>query len=645
MLKVHLLGQFDVKRDHASIEIPSRPAQSLLAYLVLSAGTAHRREKLAGLLWPDANEANARSNLRHALWRLRKAIGSDHLLADKISITFNADSDYWLDATTIEDGKQDSVDILLKAVAAYGGELLPGFYEDWVVLERERLRSLFEQKIHGLLDYLVEEQRWTEALEWGERWIALGHVPEPAYRALMIAHGSLGDLAGMAAVYKRCTKALEEELGVEPSEETKSLYEWLAEGGVGSASQWTKRSHEKAPEPASAVHGLLKQWRAQGISLLDLPSLAIVQVSSPGEIPLDDEDASLLIRSALHHAVPVEPWLARAQSEGVAVAALMQVYDSYPRPRVRMKITEALKGLPSGESEVNLLRIAISDDAPPVRAAAAVEAASRNSLEKVVEGLLEDVNSKGGAAATAAFVAVADEVGLPEVVGRYPRLSVGLAIAQRRWSANSPKIRRQVVRAIAGGAIAMALVASIQLVPAAIMKPDLFQASLEFTTLPIWLLSSAILGLFWGGIQGAVVGLNLGIADTVWQGKKRGRLVWAGLAGLVYSFFYILLSLSGGFTPIVGPSIYIPIYVFDGLILGVALSLVVAELGSEKAVRTQFRRSFWASALILLALVPSEMVIYQHDPASAIALDIIFALLFPLGLALAMRDGQDGEKV
>ena len=74
MLEVRLLGQFDVKRDGKPIEIPSRPAQALLAYLLLNAGTAHRREKLAGLLWPDATESNARSNLRHKFWRLRKAL-------------------------------------------------------------------------------------------------------------------------------------------------------------------------------------------------------------------------------------------------------------------------------------------------------------------------------------------------------------------------------------------------------------------------------------------------------------------------------------------------------------------------------------------------------------------------------------------
>jgi hypothetical protein len=56
MLEVHLLGKFEIKHNKKQLNISSRPAQSLFAYLILSAGTAHRREKLAGMLWPDSLE-------------------------------------------------------------------------------------------------------------------------------------------------------------------------------------------------------------------------------------------------------------------------------------------------------------------------------------------------------------------------------------------------------------------------------------------------------------------------------------------------------------------------------------------------------------------------------------------------------------
>src|SRR6188474_1809172 len=102
MLEVRLLGKFDVKSEQKPIDIASRPAQCLFAYLILSAGTSHRREKLAGLLWPDSLEETARDNLRHALWRIRKALPpkltAEYLLADDLSIGFSTSADYRLDA-------------------------------------------------------------------------------------------------------------------------------------------------------------------------------------------------------------------------------------------------------------------------------------------------------------------------------------------------------------------------------------------------------------------------------------------------------------------------------------------------------------------------------------------------------------------
>jgi hypothetical protein len=123
-----------------------------------------------------------------------------------------------------------SADDLVEALSPYRGELLPGMYDDWVVLERERVRAVFEQKMARLLELLVEAKRWQETLEWGERWIALGQTPEPAYRALMVAHAALGNVSQVASVYERCVRAMRDDLGVEPSEQTRALYEKLKLG-------------------------------------------------------------------------------------------------------------------------------------------------------------------------------------------------------------------------------------------------------------------------------------------------------------------------------------------------------------------------------------------------------------------------------
>ena len=201
MLQVRLLGQFDVRAAGKRVCLPSRSGQSLLAYLLLTAGTAHRRERLAGLLWPDTSDDNARHNLRTELWRVRKALGSpspakaEYFLTEDLTIAFNPAADYWLDVNQILRASvpDNAFGDLAGQLALYEGELLPGFYDDWVVLEREHVQAAFERKMKQLIEGLCRDQRWTTVLEWSERWLALGQTPEPAYRALMIAYGALGD--------------------------------------------------------------------------------------------------------------------------------------------------------------------------------------------------------------------------------------------------------------------------------------------------------------------------------------------------------------------------------------------------------------------------------------------------------------------
>src|SRR4051794_13609047 len=108
MLQVWLLGQFEIKLDGRRVVLPARTAQSLLAFLMLSAGTPHRREKLAGLFWSEFPEERARRNLRTEVWRIRKALVSptasifEYILADDYTLTFNRDAEYWLDAAQLQ---------------------------------------------------------------------------------------------------------------------------------------------------------------------------------------------------------------------------------------------------------------------------------------------------------------------------------------------------------------------------------------------------------------------------------------------------------------------------------------------------------------------------------------------------------------
>ena len=233
MLEVRLLGTFDVKCDGKPVIISSRAAQSFLAYLAMHPTISHRREKIAGMFWPEATEEKARAYLRHELWRIRKALSSkskaEYLIADDINIAFNTSVEYWLDvAMLIELSDSASSEELIKGLSIIHGELLPGFYEDWITQEREHLQAVYEQKMSRLLESLAEEKRWHETLEWAERWIIVGSGPEAAYRYLMIAYDALGDHMRVTSTYERCRKALGA-LDLEPSEQTRALaFKWAA---------------------------------------------------------------------------------------------------------------------------------------------------------------------------------------------------------------------------------------------------------------------------------------------------------------------------------------------------------------------------------------------------------------------------------
>ena len=290
-LEARLLGKFDVSRAGRPIGITSRPAQSLFAYLILSAGTAHRREKLAGMLWPDSLEETARDNLRHALWRVRKALESassaNCLQANDLTLAFNGSADYWLDAAELAKVSENaSADELRSVLSEYQGELLPGFYDEWVVLEREHLNSIFEHHMARLMSLLQDERRWLDILDWAERWIKLGQKPEPAYRALMTAHAAKGDMSKVAATYARCVKSLKE-FGMEPSEQTKELYENLKSGketlkALSSTTKpFTKESSSTIPVPLTSFIGREKELKE--IARL-LSSSRLLTLTGPGGV-------------------------------------------------------------------------------------------------------------------------------------------------------------------------------------------------------------------------------------------------------------------------------------------------------------------------------------------------------------------------
>jgi len=246
-LSIRLLGppQVNLARE-AVAELRSDKAFGLLAYLAVESDRAHRREKLAGMLWPDYVERSARANLRRALADLRQAIGDKHatppyLLTTRQTVQFNTTSDSWIDVvafqTLLESAKSSrppNVQQLENAVRLYRGPFLEGFsiadspgFEEWVVLTREQYFRQATEALQRLSDEYEERGQYERALPFAWRQLEIDPWRESAHRQVMRLLALDGQRDAALAQYDTCRRLLAAELGAEPSAKTQQLYQQL----------------------------------------------------------------------------------------------------------------------------------------------------------------------------------------------------------------------------------------------------------------------------------------------------------------------------------------------------------------------------------------------------------------------------------
>jgi DNA-binding SARP family transcriptional activator/predicted ATPase len=251
-LRLSLLGPFQAMLDECPItEFKSNKVRALLAYLAVEQDRPHRREVLAGLLWPDWPDRDALSNLRYTLSSLRKAIGDRHadppfLLITRDTLQFNTASNCWLDVAAFTEAVQadkadpSAVDQLERAVTFYQGSFLEGFsvgdspgFEEWALLTRERLARLMSSALHRLAAAYEQRGEYETAQSHARKQVELEPWDEGAHRQLMRALALDGQRSAALAQYETCCRLLIEELDVRPAPETVRLYEQIRSGTFG----------------------------------------------------------------------------------------------------------------------------------------------------------------------------------------------------------------------------------------------------------------------------------------------------------------------------------------------------------------------------------------------------------------------------
>lgn len=198
-------------------------AQRLVAFLALH-NRSLLRPYVAGSLWLDTPDERAQANLRSALWRLHRCnrdlvevTGQQLRLSRSVEVDLRE-----AEALARRTLRSSAPDVLELAPAELTEDLLPDWYEDWVLVEREHFRQLRLRALDGLCDRLTTAGRLGEALEVGLSALAGEPLRESAHRAVIRIHLADGNRSEALRQYRLCRHLLAE-LGVRPSPQLEDL--------------------------------------------------------------------------------------------------------------------------------------------------------------------------------------------------------------------------------------------------------------------------------------------------------------------------------------------------------------------------------------------------------------------------------------
>ena len=220
---IHVIGGFELLVAGEPVSLATN-AQRLLAFLAI-AGSSQRRETVAGRLWGWATQAQARATLRTALWRVRQVpaavVRTDR---DEVRLEPGVCVDL-VESTALAKDVLDpsSPGLAAGSPAPFVDDILPGWDEDWLQLERERHRQLRIHALEALSGRLTSAGRYASAIDVAYRAIAAEPLRESAHGALIRAHLAEGNRAEAAHQLDVYRQLLADELGLAPSEQMKAL--------------------------------------------------------------------------------------------------------------------------------------------------------------------------------------------------------------------------------------------------------------------------------------------------------------------------------------------------------------------------------------------------------------------------------------
>jgi DNA-binding SARP family transcriptional activator len=196
----------------------------IVAYLALRGPTP--RQRIAGALWPEATQARAMGCLRSGVWRLQRELprvvdASRGVLSLRDRVSTDVDPLVATARSILENDAHipDDFGLLLR-----DNELTPEWHDDWVLIERERLRQLRLEALDTLASRLISIRKSGLAMQAGLAALGTDPLRESSCQRVIQAHLLRGNVAQARHQYDAYADLLRRELGVDPSALTRRLF-------------------------------------------------------------------------------------------------------------------------------------------------------------------------------------------------------------------------------------------------------------------------------------------------------------------------------------------------------------------------------------------------------------------------------------
>ncbi|MDX1575894.1 MAG: BTAD domain-containing putative transcriptional regulator, partial [Kiloniellales bacterium] len=267
--RLHVLGGFRLSRADGEIIVPGAKERALLAYLAVTHPKVHRREALRELLWASRFEAQGRQSLRQALYRLRKLLGKELILANDTEVSIDARQiacDFNQFEARLATGRANDIEA---ACQLYLGELLAGLatqeeaFEAWLAEERRRVKERAVGAMLAASEAALASGRPDAALGFARQALAQDDLSEAAHRILIRCFAAAGRRTEALRQYETLKAHLREQLGVAPEAVTRELVARI-------------RGTDGTPDGESAVTaGPLRPSVPDGPSIAVMPFTAV----------------------------------------------------------------------------------------------------------------------------------------------------------------------------------------------------------------------------------------------------------------------------------------------------------------------------------------------------------------------------------